>query len=138
WQMNLNPTRSKMSFLLPSLGGIFALIAAVATEAPMDKPDPKPGETFQDCPDCPEMVVIPAGEFTMGSSDSEKDWAAHHGRPWDDKQHIISLRDFALAVADEAPQHKVSLRSFALGKYDVTRREYAAFVSETGHHSDPG
>jgi formylglycine-generating enzyme required for sulfatase activity len=84
------------------------------------------------------MVVIPAGEFTMGSSDSEKDWAAHHGRPWDDKQHIISLRDFALAVADEAPQHKVSLRSFALGKYDVTRREYAAFVSETGYHSNPG
>jgi formylglycine-generating enzyme required for sulfatase activity len=39
-------------------------------------------------------------------------------------------------VADEAPQHRVSLRSFALGKYDVTRREYAVFVSETGYRSD--
>src|SRR5215471_13751085 len=68
----------------------------------------KPGAEFRDCPDCPQMLVIPAGEFTMGSSDSEKDWAAHHGRPWDDKQPKISLRDFALAVADEAPQHKVS------------------------------
>ncbi|PYJ68653.1 MAG: hypothetical protein DME76_11640 [Verrucomicrobia bacterium] len=96
----------------------------------------KPGDVFRDCPDCPEMVVIPAGSFTMGSSASEKTWAATHG--WDTEQHKIPLRSFALAVADEAPQHKVSLRSFALGKYDVTRREYAAFVSETGYRSDGG
>ena len=96
----------------------------------------KPGTVFRDCPDCPEMVVIPAGSFTMGSSGSEKTWAATHG--WDGEQHKIPLRSVALAVADEAPQHKVSLRSFALGKYDVTRREYAAFVSETGYRSDGG
>jgi formylglycine-generating enzyme required for sulfatase activity len=53
-------------------------------------------------------------------------------------KHKLSLQDFALAVADEAPQHKVSLRSFALGKYDVTRREYAAFVNETAYRSDSG
>jgi len=101
-----------------------------------DSTAPKPGEVFRDCPDCPEMVVIPAGSFTMGSSDSEKDWAAHHGL--EASQHKHTLRDFALAVADEAPQHKVSLRSFALGKYDVTRRKYATFVSETGYRSDGG
>ena len=28
---------------------------------------------FRESPDCPEMVVIPAGSFMMGSSDSEKD-----------------------------------------------------------------
>jgi DNA-binding transcriptional LysR family regulator len=27
----------------------------------------KPGETFKDCPECPEMVVVPAGSFIMGS-----------------------------------------------------------------------
>ena len=30
----------------------------------------KPGagktESFKDCPECPEMVVVPAGEFMMG------------------------------------------------------------------------
>src|SRR5262249_30645508 len=35
----------------------------------------KPGagktESFKDCPTCPEMVVVPAGRFTMGSPDSE-------------------------------------------------------------------
>ena len=27
----------------------------------------KPGAVFKDCDDCPEMVVIPAGSFLMGS-----------------------------------------------------------------------
>jgi formylglycine-generating enzyme required for sulfatase activity len=32
---------------------------------------PRPGDTFRDCDVCPEMVVVPAGEFMMGSNDSE-------------------------------------------------------------------
>jgi formylglycine-generating enzyme required for sulfatase activity len=84
-----------------------------------------PGAVFRDCPDCPEMVVVPAGNFIMGSSASEKSWAASHGAN-------------AESVSDESPQHNISLRPFALGKYDVTRREYAAFVRETGHASGDG
>ncbi|HET9471582.1 MAG TPA: formylglycine-generating enzyme family protein, partial [Usitatibacter sp.] len=83
---------------------------------------PAPGTAFRDCPECPEMVVVPAGSFTMGSSAAEKSWAASHGGS-------------AGSVADEAPQHRVSLRAFALGKYVVTRGEYAAFVHETGRSS---
>ncbi len=68
-------------------------------------------ETFKDCDGCPEMVVIPAGDFVMGSPASER------GRD-----------------RDEGPQHPVSIRqAFALGKYEVTRGEYAAFVRESGH-----
>ena len=108
------------TLLLLSAAGIVTVIAALANE-PAQKPAAgKPGNVFRDCPDCPEMVVIPAGTFTMGSSASEKTWAATHGSN-------------AESVADEAPQHKVSLRSFALGRYDVTRAEYALFVRETGH-----
>jgi len=84
-----------------------------------------PGTVFRDCPDCPEMVVVPAGKFTMGSSAEEKSWAASHGG------NLAS-------VADESPQHVVSLRSYALGKYDVTRGEYAAFVRETGYPPGDG
>ncbi|HXA19565.1 MAG TPA: formylglycine-generating enzyme family protein [Thermoanaerobaculia bacterium] len=84
-----------------------------------------PGSVFRDCPDCPEMVVIPAGTFTMGSPAAEKSWAAGHGG---------NLQ----SVADESPQHQVSIRSFALGRYDVTRDEYAAFVRETGHSAGDG
>ena len=31
----------------------------------------KPGATFRDCAECPEMVVIPAGSFMMGSPANE-------------------------------------------------------------------
>jgi formylglycine-generating enzyme required for sulfatase activity len=50
------------------------------------------GTVFRDCRACPEMVVLPAGCFTMGSSAEEKSWAASHGG---------SMK----AVADEVPQH---------------------------------
>ena len=65
-----------------------------------------------DCHACPEMVVIPAGDFMMGSPTSEE------GR-W----------------ADESPQHQVAVSSFALGRYEVTRDEYRVFVETTGHPS---
>jgi len=83
------------------------------------------GSAFRDCPECPEMLVIPAGKFIMGSSGAEKSWAA-------------SQVGSAEGVADEAPQHEVSVPLFAMGKYDVTHGEYAAFVRETGHSAGDG
>lgn len=68
------------------------------------------GTIFRDCPECPEMIVLPAGSFTMGSSAGEKSWAASHGTAME-------------SVSDEASQHQVSLSSFALVRYDVTRGE---------------
>jgi len=102
----------------------------VEPKAPADMPQQAPrghvpGTVFRDCPHCPEMVVIPAGHFIMGSSVAEKSWAASHGGS-------------AGAVADEAPQHLVGVPSFALGKYDVTRDEYAAFVRETHYPAGDG
>jgi formylglycine-generating enzyme required for sulfatase activity len=84
-----------------------------------------PGTVFRDCPECPEMVVIPGGHFLMGSSAAEKTWAIRHGAT-------------AEAVSDESPQHPVVLRSFALGKYDVTRGEYSIFAHETGYPQGDG
>ncbi len=74
-------------------------------------PSNKPGDTFRDCPDCPEMVVIPAGSFRMGDLSGGGD-------------------------DDEKPVHEVRIgKSFAVGKYEVTRGEFARFVSSTGHDS---
>ena len=71
-----------------------------------DPPDRlRPGGVFRDCPSCPEMVVIPAGEFQMGSP-----------RTWD----------------EEMPQRRVRVEQFALGRYEVTRAEYAVFAAATG------
>jgi formylglycine-generating enzyme required for sulfatase activity len=73
----------------------------------------KPGDAFKECERCPEMVVVPAGTFTMGSPESEKD-----------------------RIADESPQHEVRFaRPFAIGRFHVTVNEYAAFVAATGYDS---
>ncbi len=84
---------------------IAAVLVAMAVGATASAQERlKPGETFRDCADCPEMVVIPAGTFTMGSPESEK------GR-----------------FQREGPQHRVTIpRAFALGKYEVTFAEWDA------------
>jgi formylglycine-generating enzyme len=89
----------------------------------------RPGETFKDCRDCPEMVVVPAGSFTMGSPESETS-----------RERI--QKEFALW---ERPRHQVRiLHPFALGKYEVTREQFSVFVGATGHQMgntclvDPG
>jgi hypothetical protein len=66
-----------------------------------------PGQSFRDCAKCPEMVVIPSGSFTMGSSLYED------GR-----------------FPDEGPQHQVRIaRALAVGKYEVTFEEWDACVA---------
>jgi formylglycine-generating enzyme required for sulfatase activity len=81
----------------------------------------EPGESFRDCDDCPEMVVVPSGSFMMGSPASERQWAVDHGgKPeWFDHEGL---------------QHRVSIGyEFAVGSYEITRGEFAAFVNTTGH-----
>jgi formylglycine-generating enzyme required for sulfatase activity len=70
-----------------------------------------PGRVFRDCPDCPEMVVVPAGEFLMGSNDGD---------------------------SDETPVHKVTFfKPFAVGKFDVTFLEWDACVAAGGCNRRP-
>jgi formylglycine-generating enzyme required for sulfatase activity len=88
----------------------------------------KPGKTFRDirAPWCPELVVVPAGEFMMGSAEPERRWAVGQGakREW---------------VDWEKPQHRVSItRAFAIGKYPVTRGQFAAFIEATDHDMSGG
>ena len=101
--------------------GIFAELARLRVaqlEKAADRPAPavpapearRAGSAFRDCPDCPEMVVVPQGDFLMGS-------------PHDEKERF----------PDEGPQHRVAFAApFALGKYEVTRAEFARFAGETG------
>jgi formylglycine-generating enzyme required for sulfatase activity/uncharacterized caspase-like protein len=78
----------------------------------------QPGQTFRDCADCPEMVVIPPGQFMMGTEPAETTREAVPD-------------DFAKR---ERPLHPVSVRSaLSVGKYHVTVGEYARFVQATGY-----
>ena len=37
------------------------------------------GQSFKDCPECPEMVIVPSGSFTMGSPKDEPERSNHEG-----------------------------------------------------------
>ena len=78
---------------------------------PEDERTLKPGKSFRECAkDCPEMVVVPAGEFMMGSPASEKD-----------------------RYVDEGPLHKVTIAEpFAVAKFDVTFADWDACASVGG------
>ena len=59
-------------------------------------------ETFRDCPDCPEMIAIPAGSFEMGLNNLSK---------------------------NEKPVHTVTIaRAFAIGKTEVTQGQWRAIM----------
>ena len=61
-----------------------------------------PGDEFQDCPECPKMVVVPAGSFMMGSPESEPK-----------------------RKKTEGPQRLVNIpKPFAVGKYEVSVGEF--------------
>ena len=73
----------------------------------------KPKDTFKDCADCPEMVVIPAGDFTMGSDE----------------------------YSDEKPVHKVTIaKPLTVSKFEVTFANWDTCVIAGGckHLPDDG
>src|ERR1700674_4799687 len=70
----------------------------------------RPKDIFKECEKCPEMVMVPAGGFTMGSPANEE------GR-----------------FEDEGPQHSVAIgRAFAAGRFAVTFEEWDACVVDGG------
>jgi formylglycine-generating enzyme required for sulfatase activity len=82
-----------------------------------------PGKTFKDCDDCPEMVVIPAGGFMMGSPDSEHEWFVKQGA----KQEWVDW---------ETPRHPVDIKyKFAVGKHEITKGQFAAFIKNTDYNA---
>jgi formylglycine-generating enzyme required for sulfatase activity len=92
---------------------IFILfVAAAAPSRAADAVRP-PGTAFRDCDACPEMVVVPAGSFVMGTP------AAPASRGPDAAESDTVVVEIA--------------RSFALGRREVTRAEYARFLADSAY-----
>jgi formylglycine-generating enzyme required for sulfatase activity len=101
----------------PAPGSPIIASAPAIADAPLSQEREaalKPKDSFKECAACPEMVVIPAGEFVMGSPDDEPE-----------------------RYPTEGPQHSVKIgRPLAVGKFKITRDEFDAFVRETNYSSD--
>ena len=83
-------------------------------------PSHEVGEVFRDCEFCPELVVVPSGEYIMGSPPEDRErWEGWGG------------------LDGEVPRHRVEiLKSFAVGVYEVTVDQWSRFVEEAGHSAD--
>ncbi|RBH55289.1 MULTISPECIES: formylglycine-generating enzyme family protein [Pseudomonas] len=93
-----------------------ALLGAWLPNAALAATPPLPGKVFKDCKDCPEMVVLPAGTFTMGTPEDEV------GRE-----------------ADEGPMHPVTFkRAFAVSRFQVLSGEWKAYIRDTGYKMPDG
>jgi formylglycine-generating enzyme required for sulfatase activity len=83
-----------------------------------------PGDIFQDCDVCPEMVVAPGGSFIMGSSPAETDALVA-----ETKEDIHR---------SQGPQHRVTIaKPFAIGGFEVTFAEWDSCVADAGCQRNP-
>jgi formylglycine-generating enzyme required for sulfatase activity/uncharacterized caspase-like protein len=98
----------------PCLGGAVTVSLSARCAGPLSAAQErslKPKDIFKECDDCPEMVVVPPGSFTMGSTQSAGEQASN-----------------------EAPDHQVTFaRAFAVGRFHVTVDQFGAFVTATGY-----
>jgi formylglycine-generating enzyme required for sulfatase activity len=78
-----------------------------------------------------KLVLIPAGEFKMGPSESAEDTATLFNKTDGEYYEAKSL------FRDELPQHRVRItRPFYLGTYHVTRGQFRQFVSNTHYNTE--
>jgi formylglycine-generating enzyme required for sulfatase activity len=85
------------------------LCAMLAFVAPAGAAEAVPGTELKDCTECPAMIVIPGGDFKMGSQMEES------GHP------------------DEKPQHPVHIaKSFAVSKFEITFDQWDACTAAGG------
>lgn len=96
----------------PRNGIFYDLIEAAAKDRIAALEAPGSGKSLRDpgCPGgCPEMVVVPKGEFLMGSPDSEEGHSNIESR-----------------------QHKVTISNpFIVGKYEITLKQFEEFAKDT-------
>ena len=76
------------------------------------------------------MVLIPPGEFLMGSTDEERARFLEEAKAASDQWAIDR-------IPSEGPQHRVRIsQPFALSRHEVTRGQFRQFVEETGYKTE--
>jgi len=98
-------------YLWSSLFIFFSCLNHVSAQTPAPKP-------VRDCAFCPELIVVPAGSFSMGSPASADERDADTGES----------QPVAITIA----------KPFALSRTEITRAQYAAFVRDAEYKPEPG
>jgi formylglycine-generating enzyme required for sulfatase activity len=105
----------------------------------------KPKDTFKECDDCPEMVVVPAGSFVMGSPPYEEGSKDHEGpqrivtfgRQFSVGVFAVTFAEWDACVAAGGCNHRPNDRGWGRGRMPVIHvswtdaKEYVAWLSKT-------
>jgi formylglycine-generating enzyme required for sulfatase activity/tRNA A-37 threonylcarbamoyl transferase component Bud32 len=120
-EQNVQGTPRRMGVLVAVIAGLVLLLGAGGwymskQHAAAETAEMRPGKVFRDCADCPEMVIVPAGSFEMGSNEN------FTGDAELDKYY--------------KPVHTVSIgKPFALGKTEVTQGQWKAVMGSNPSHN---
>jgi formylglycine-generating enzyme required for sulfatase activity len=107
-------------------------------------PIPEPGEIFRDCPDCSEMVVVPAGEFKMGSGETAYEKPEHRvviANPFAIGRREITFEEWDLCVASGGCRYRPDDHSWGRGSrpvIDVSWDDAKAFVNWLSQKTQKG
>lgn len=113
------PSRRRARLAVLSVIGWVALVASAAA-APPAKPvgPPQTPGTVRDCPLCPELVIVPAGSFVLGTS--------------------LDSSESSRATGESPPLAVTMHRPYAMGRSEVTVAQYRAFVEASGYDGGTG
>jgi formylglycine-generating enzyme required for sulfatase activity len=101
----------RLAWVVAAVAALVLSFPAAGSGSAAESDDQRlPGELFRDCSDCPELVIVPSGEFDMGSA----------------------------AKPTEQPVHHVSIsKNFTIGRRDVTFAEWDRCVAQFGCKFNP-
>jgi|SRR5579872_1208013 formylglycine-generating enzyme required for sulfatase activity len=99
----------------------------------------EPGEVFHDCPDCEELVVLPPGEFDMGSTEKPSEGPVHHvtiGKAVAIGRREVTFAEWDQCVAAGACKHNPSDQGWGRASRPVINvswddtKEFIAWLSQ--------
>jgi len=113
---------------------VFLIFLLAGSAAAQTAAAPEPGELFRDCPDCPEMVVVPSGEFDMGGKDTPFEGPPHRvtiAKPFAIERRETSFAEWDACVADGKCKYRPDDHGWGRGDQpviDVSWEDAKAFV----------
>jgi formylglycine-generating enzyme required for sulfatase activity len=115
--------------VLPASSGAMPAVTPTVVKTLVPPTGAVLGDTWVRPTDGAEMVYVPAGAFTMGSSDQQLD-------------DVVSLCNEYYGecepewYANEQPPHAVALEGFWMDRTEVTNSQFVAFLNERGPRSE--
>jgi formylglycine-generating enzyme required for sulfatase activity len=99
----------------------------------------RPGDSLRDCPDCPELILIPAGSFDMGAAATPFDRPVHRvtlAEPFAMSRNEVTFEEWDKCVAAGGCKFKPDDRGWGRGDHPVINvswsdaKEYVAWLSQ--------